>query len=176
MIDFDDVDMTNKWAVLRRIKDDLILKNGLVMDDVDEHKPWGAYYRFTSECAENFVADYFPGRTVEELGRGGSISPKFLVFQPGKKLSLQYHNRRAEVWHVIYGDLVAAVSDSNEEGDWKTYPSGSELSYGALTRHRAGAVEGGGWVIVAEIWQHTDPAKPTDEADIVRLADDFGRA
>ena len=34
----------------------------------------------------------------------------------------------------------------------------------------------GDWVVVAEIWQHTDIANPTNEQDIVRLADDFGRA
>ncbi len=29
--------------------------------------------------------------------------------------------------------------------------------------------------IVAEIWQHTDPTNPSEEDDIVRLQDDFGR-
>jgi hypothetical protein len=29
--------------------------------------------------------------------------------------------------------------------------------------------------MVAEIWQHTDPNHPSDEDDIVRLQDDFGR-
>lgn len=30
-------------------------------------------------------------------------------------------------------------------------------------------------VIVAEIWQHTDLEHPSDETDIVRLADDWKR-
>jgi mannose-6-phosphate isomerase len=29
--------------------------------------------------------------------------------------------------------------------------------------------------MIAEIWQHTDPENPSDENDIVRLQDDFGR-
>jgi hypothetical protein len=29
--------------------------------------------------------------------------------------------------------------------------------------------------IIAEIWQHTDAAQPSDEEDIVRVQDDFGR-
>jgi hypothetical protein len=29
--------------------------------------------------------------------------------------------------------------------------------------------------LVAEIWQHTDPENPSDEDDIVRVSDDFGR-
>jgi len=31
------------------------------------------------------------------------------------------------------------------------------------------------WGVVAEIWQHTDASDPSDEDDIVRLQDDFGR-
>ncbi|NBV85915.1 MAG: phosphoheptose isomerase, partial [Verrucomicrobia bacterium] len=31
------------------------------------------------------------------------------------------------------------------------------------------------WGIVAEIWLHTDPSAPSDENDIIRLDDDFGR-
>jgi mannose-6-phosphate isomerase len=166
----------NKYDVLKRVKDTLIFPKGYVLSDVDEHKPWGAYYRLADDCAEQFVAEYFPGKTVEELGQGGSLSPKFLLFEPGKKLSLQYHERRAEIWHVIEGELRAAVSDTDDEGEWNTYKAGAELSYGALARHRAGAPEGGDWVVVAEIWQHTDVLNPTNEEDIVRLKDDFGRA
>jgi mannose-6-phosphate isomerase len=164
-----------KYETLQRVKNELIFAKSYVLSDVDEHKPWGAYYRLADGCARQFVDEYFPGRTVEELGHGGSLSPKFLVFEPGKKLSLQYHHRRAEIWRVIAGELIAAVSEDDREGEWKTYLPGDEIAYGALIRHRAGAPEGGEWAIVAEIWQHTDADNPTDESDIVRLADDFGR-
>ena len=165
-----------KYDVLNRVKEEYIFPKDYTLSDVDEHKPWGAYYRLSDSCAEQFVAEYFPEKSVEELGHGGSLSPKFLIFEPGKKLSLQYHNRRAEIWRVIEGTLIAAISDTDEEGEWNEYKSGEELSYGALARHRAGAPEGGEWVIVAEIWQHTDKNNPTNEQDIVRLKDDFGRA
>jgi len=29
--------------------------------------------------------------------------------------------------------------------------------------------------VVAEIWQHTDATHPSDEDDIIRVQDDFGR-
>ena len=29
--------------------------------------------------------------------------------------------------------------------------------------------------LVAEIWQHTDAIHPSDEEDIIRVQDDFGR-
>jgi hypothetical protein len=31
------------------------------------------------------------------------------------------------------------------------------------------------WGIIAEIWKHTDKENPSDEEDIVRVEDDFGR-
>ncbi len=31
------------------------------------------------------------------------------------------------------------------------------------------------WGVVAEIWQHIDAASPSDELDIVRVADDYDR-
>lgn len=166
----------DKHEILQRVKQEYIAAKGYTLADVDELKPWGAYYRLADGHAEQFVNEYFPERTVEQLGKGGSLSPKFLIFEPGKKLSLQYHNRRAEIWRVISGTLIAAVSETDEEGEWKEYKAGEELAYGANIRHRAGAPEGGEWVVVAEIWQHTDPGNPTDEQDIIRLADDFGRA
>ncbi len=165
-----------KEEVLKQVKKELVMAKKYTLADVDELKPWGAYYRLADEHAEQFVAEYFPGRTVEELGQGGSLSPKFLIFEPGKKLSFQYHHRRAEIWRVISGRLTATITDKDEEGEYTTYTAGDELSYGAEMRHRAGAPEDGEWCVVAEIWQHTDQENPTDESDIVRLVDDFGRA
>jgi hypothetical protein len=40
-------------------------------------------------------------------------------------------------------------------------------------RHRLVGLED--WGVIAEIWQHTDAAIPSDESDIVRVQDDFGR-
>ena len=40
-------------------------------------------------------------------------------------------------------------------------------------RHRLIGLNG--WGIVAEIWRHTDAENPSDEDDIVRVQDDFGR-
>ena len=31
------------------------------------------------------------------------------------------------------------------------------------------------WAIIAEIWQHTEKDNPSDEDDIVRINDDYGR-
>ena len=52
-------------------------------------------------------------------------------------------------------------------------PIGATVHISRTTRHRLEGIDD--WAVVAEIWSHTDPAKPSDEADIHRLADDFGR-
>ncbi len=39
--------------------------------------------------------------------------------------------------------------------------------------HRLAGLED--WGVIAEIWQHTDIASPSDEQDIVRVADDHHR-
>ena len=40
-------------------------------------------------------------------------------------------------------------------------------------RHRLMGLDN--WGIVAEIWQHIDVDNPSNEDDIVRVQDDFGR-
>jgi hypothetical protein len=47
------------------------------------------------------------------------------------------------------------------------------VEFQAGERHRLVGLDQLG--IVAELWQHLDPAHPSDEEDIVRLQDDFGR-
>ncbi len=168
--------MKTKNEVLQKVKNELIMAKGYTLSDVDELKPWGAYYRIADQHVAEFAAEYFPDHSVNSLGRGGSLSPKFLIIEPGKQLSFQYHHRRAEIWKVVQGDLLAMTSDNDFEGQWSEHAPGAELQHDSGVRHRGGAALNGEWVVVAEIWQHTDPNNPSDEKDIVRLADDFGRA
>jgi mannose-6-phosphate isomerase-like protein (cupin superfamily) len=166
---FDDPD--DKWAVLRAIKDELILKKGLVMDDVDEQKPWGAYYRFVLSEKEKFLELFYKDLDVDVPD---NISPKFLVFAPGKKISLQYHERRDEIWKVLHGEVEAYYGEGDELGEYKTYKEGETFKYPALARHKGGA-SAKGWAIVAEIWKHTDQNNLSTEEDNTRISDDFGR-
>jgi mannose-6-phosphate isomerase len=50
---------------------------------------------------------------------------------------------------------------------------GTTVSLKKGERHRLVGVEE--WGIIAEIWQHTDIKNPSNEDDIVRVQDDFGR-
>jgi mannose-6-phosphate isomerase len=165
-----------KVASLAKIKQTYITDKGFTVIEQDESKPWGAYYHLSDDDTDAFIASYFPGLSLGNVGGKHTLSPKYLVFEPGKKLSLQYHKRRSEIWKVLQGTLIAALSDTDEEGEWREYPVGSELTERVYVRHRGGSPAHGDWVVVAEIWQHTDTDHPSDENDIVRIADDFGRA
>ena len=171
MLNLSNVDTTNKWAVLRAIKDQLVLPNGLTMDDIDELKPWGAYYRFVLSHKEQFLELFYKGtNTVAK----GECSPKLLIFEPGKKISLQYHARRDEIWRVLYGTVEAYFGDANEVTEYTTHQTGEVFMYPAQTRHKGGAANSG-WAVVAEIWRHTDQNNLSDENDNVRISDDYGR-
>ena len=96
-----------------------------------------------------------------------------MIVAPQKRLSWQYHNRRAEVWTVLSGSVGVKTSATDQEGELQTLIQGTFIQLDKGERHRLIGLET--WGIVAEIWQHTDPEKPSNEEDIVRLQDDFGR-
>jgi mannose-6-phosphate isomerase-like protein (cupin superfamily) len=88
-------------------------------------------------------------------------------------LSWQYHHRRAEIWRVIEGEVGVVMSDDDQPNELNSFEPGEIIVLNQGQRHRlVGLSE---WGILAEIWQHTNPDEPSDEDDIVRLQDDFGR-
>jgi mannose-6-phosphate isomerase len=56
----------------------------------------------------------------------------------------------------------------------RSYAPGEILRLELGERHRLIGLDT--WGIIAEIWQHTDVASPSDEHDIVRVGDDYDRA
>ena len=106
---------------------------------------------------------------------GEKLSPKVLVVAPNKRLSWQYHFRRAEIWRVVSGPVKVAISQTDDETPGEFYQNGDVIVLEKGLRHRLmGAPDNYG--VVAEIWQHTDISNPSDEEDIIRLQDDFGRS
>ena len=88
-------------------------------------------------------------------------------------MSWQYHFRRAEIWKVIGGIAGVVTSDTDVENELQTLPLGTIINLKQGERHRLIGL--GEWGIIAEIWQHTNAENPSDEDDIVRVQDDFGR-
>ena len=147
---------------------------GLVVHKTDMERPWGGFFVIDEKDADKFITHFFAEIDKKDLIHGAKLSPKILLVEPGKKLSWQYHYRRAEIWKLIQGSASVAVSDTDEEKEIQILKIGDIIKLKQGERHRLIGTEKE-WGIVAEIWMHTDPSNPSDENDIVRLQDDFGR-
>lgn len=139
----------------------------------DANRPWGGFFVIDETQSELFIKEFFSEEKETELSATSRLSPKILVVGPGKKLSWQYHFRRAELWKVIGGEVGVIQSETDKESGLNKYKPYSVIKLNKGERHRLVGLDS--WGIVAEIWQHTDPGHPSDEEDIVRLQDDFGR-
>ena len=139
----------------------------------DMTRPWGGFLVIEEEDAEKFIQQFFSHLTKEELSISGKLSPKILLVEPGKKLSWQFHHRRAEIWKLVSGHAGVIKSDDDSENEIIILEPGDLVELKQGERHRLIGLEK--WGIVAEIWRHTDAGNPSDEDDIVRLQDDFGR-
>ena len=139
----------------------------------DHNRPWGGFFVIAEEQAQEFSNQYFDGLDVATLKRGGVLSPKILVVASEKRLSWQYHHRRAEIWRVIQGQVGVKRSPNDAEGELELLNVGDTITLQQGERHRLIGLSD--YAVIAEIWQHTDANHPSDEDDIVRVQDDFGR-
>lgn len=145
----------------------------LGIDKEDSTRPWGGFFVINESDADKFIRLYFPDQTARTLKNSGKLSPKILIVAPKKRLSWQYHNRRAETWKLIGGKVGVILSDTDEETETRILETGDIIQVKQGERHRLAGLEQ--WGIVAEIWQHTEAENPSNEEDIIRLQDDFGR-
>jgi len=160
-------------AQIFNLLEDKLIQKGFTIDKQDQTRPWGGFFVINEEQAQLFADSYFNAMPVNELKISGKLSPKILVVAPEKRLSWQYHHRRAEIWTVLEGEVGVVTSATDEEGELKTYLPGDVIKLQQGERHRLVGLDS--WGILAEIWQHTDAEHPSDENDIVRVQDDFGR-
>lgn len=150
-----------------------IKEQGFTIVDKDWDRPWGGFFVIDEDQAPQFAKTYFGKEDIDDLKITGKLSPKVLLVQPGKRLSWQYHFRRSEIWRVLKGPVGVITSDTDEQGEVETLEPGEFIKLKQGERHRLVGLDE--WAMLAEIWQHTDPENPSDEEDIVRVQDDFGR-
>lgn len=144
-------------------------QQGYTFVEKDDTRPWGGFFVIDDAQAEKFSQALF-SYTPES---GKKISPKILLVAPNTQLSWQYHHRRAERWKLINGKAGIIRSLTNDEGPLQELQIDNIIELKQGERHRL--VGRDQWGVVAEIWLHTDPHQPSDENDIVRLQDDYGR-
>ena len=150
----------------------MIEGHGLRIAAMDDARPWGGFFVIDESRAKEFIDAFFPDEDSSELMQR-KVSPKILVVAPGKRLSWQYHHRRAELWRVLEGPVRVMRSHDDAETSPETFVAGDVIQLSQGERHRLIGADDYG--VIAEIWQHTESSHPSDENDIVRVQDDFGR-
>ena len=162
----------SKSAVFDAVKT-FLTEKGLHIIKIDMERPWGGFFVIDESQASKFKKEFFEDSVENNAAGKGKLSPKILIVEGNKRLSWQYHHRRSEIWKVIGGIVGVKRSDTDEEGPVETKKINELISLRQGERHRLIGLDC--WGIIAEIWQHTDPGHPSDEEDIVRVQDDFGR-
>jgi mannose-6-phosphate isomerase len=143
------------------------------VSSTDFLRPWGGFFVIDDKSKEAFIDTFYPELKEKILSTSLPLSPKILCVAPNQRLSWQYHHRRAELWKLIDGQAAYSISDTDKQGAVVNMRKNKLLILACGERHRLIGREK--WGIIAEIWQHTDALNPSNEDDIVRLQDDFGR-
>ncbi len=98
-----------------------------------------------------------------------ALTPKYagkLIFvSKGHRLSLQYHAKKDETIFVHQGQIELEISEKGESKSVTLNP-GNRIHLSPLTQHRLKAIED---TIIFEV-------STPELDDVVRLADDYGRA
>lgn len=165
----ENADAATVFATVEQMLD----KQGFKVEKRDFERPWGGFFVLDENQTPLFVETFFPQLSMSDFQGFDKLSPKILVVAPHKRLSWQFHFRRAEIWRTIGGTAGLYLSDTDEQKEFKALPVGNMVRLRQGERHRLVGLEN--WGVVAEIWQHIDAQNPSDEDDIVRLQDDFGR-
>jgi mannose-6-phosphate isomerase len=153
--------------------EEVIKSLGFRVVSKDLERPWGGFLVIEEKQAQDFSDQFFKGINVEDLKISGKLSPKILIVKPETRLSWQYHHRRAEIWRIYKGEVGVIRSHDDTQKEIEIYSEGDQITLKQGERHRLIGLDNYG--VVAEIWQHTDKNNPSDEEDIVRVQDDFGR-
>jgi mannose-6-phosphate isomerase len=164
--------MSDKQATFQKAAD-MLADSKFTIAKQDDQRPWGGFYVIDESQAQEFATHFFPDEDFKALQITEKLSPKILIVAPNTRLSWQYHHRRAEIWKCISGTVGVVTSDTDEEKDEHILHQEDIIRLKQGERHRL--VGKDDWGLVAEIWQHTDANNPSDEDDIVRVQDDFGR-
>lgn len=164
---------SSKDEVKKSVESYLTNEN-LTVASHDFSRPWGGFFVIDESLSDRFIELYFPHLKAADLRIAGKLSPKILVVAPSQRLSWQYHHRRAEIWKLIAGVAGVITSETDLEGPLHKLALGEIIQLKQGQRHRLIGLPGG-WGVIAEIWRHTDATNPSDENDIVRVQDDFGR-
>ena len=150
-----------------------LIKCGYKISFLDNKRPWGGFFAIDESQSQKFSNQFFDGKKIDNFRIAGKLSPKILLIKPKTRLSWQYHLRREEIWRVFFGKVGVIKNNSNNQQKILFLKEGDQEKIKTEERHRLIGIDN--FAIVSEIWQHTDNENPSNEEDIVRVEDDFGR-
>lgn len=130
-----------------------------------ETRCWGKFYCIDKSYNQRFINLFFQDTVINDVSK---IYCKILCVSQNKKLSLQYHKKRKEIWKILDGQVNAIV-----DKDEISLNTNDVVVIESYINHRLIGQENDS--IIAEIWINDNEKDPTSEDDIVRLEDDFGR-
>ncbi|WP_051590653.1 S24 family peptidase [Flavobacterium daejeonense] len=87
----------------------------------------GGFFVIDEGQAADFAAKYFPHLEMDSIRITNKLSPKILVVAPNKRLSWQYHFRRAEIWKIVAGIVGVKTSLTDKEGDVQSLVPGDYI-------------------------------------------------
>ncbi|MEX2464067.1 MAG: phosphoheptose isomerase [Balneolaceae bacterium] len=163
---------SDKDSVFEQVEKTLREK-GISIQSKDDKRPWGGFIVIASGSLNDFLDLFFDDERLKKNRDSLPLSPKILIVEPHKRLSWQYHERRSEIWSVVSGEVGFISSNNDLQGPVVKKREGDLIKLKQGERHRLIGLDD--WGIIAEIWQHTDPENPSNEEDIIRVDDDFGR-
>ncbi|MDP9197452.1 MAG: phosphomannose isomerase type II C-terminal cupin domain [Thermoproteota archaeon] len=111
----------------------------------------------------NIYSELRPWGRFEKFSENKPCTVKLLYINQGSRLSLQYHNKRNEMWKIIKGKAFVQVQDKElhlKEGEDVVIPSGA--------KHRVRAEDSDCVILELSFGEF-------DEGDIVRIEDDYKR-
>lgn len=113
---------------------------------------------------EGIIEDIRPWGKFQSYPHKNASSVKIITVNPGQSLSLQYHNNRSEFWLILDEGIEVTVA----ERVWMPVKN-EEISIPRKSRHRVRNTASEP-VRILEFW-----IGDSDESDIVRLVDNYGR-
>jgi len=145
--------------------------------DADESRPWGGFIRLELDSAPIFIDQFFSEKSItiqDTTGAALPLSPKFLLVAPHQRLSWQRHQRRSEVWKFLSdGGAYSKSVDPDIQPIFNTKEGDlAEIEQGQCHRLIS---QSDSFVLVAEVWRHTDLKNLSNEDDNERLQDDYNR-
>ncbi|MBM3743733.1 MAG: cupin domain-containing protein [Actinobacteria bacterium] len=106
-----------------------------------------------------------PWGSYEVLQESAIHKVKSIIVQPGKRLSYQRHEKRAEHWFIVSGEAEVTI-----DGQIRKVTVGNSVDIEIGVPHRIANVGTSGLLFI-----EVQTGSYFGEDDIVRIEDDFGR-